>query len=113
MKEKPLAWDPVHTATGTCRAALCLQQQRYAHIGVYANPHVCVHAHGKEGKRRLRVDGRKRFLTVRVVRHWYRLPGEVMPPAWSCSRPGWGWAVSNVGWWEVPLPTAGGWNEVV
>jgi len=30
----------------------------------------------KEGK--FRVDGRKKFFTVRVVRHWSRLPKEVL-----------------------------------
>ncbi|PKU49411.1 hypothetical protein llap_276 [Limosa lapponica baueri] len=61
----------------------------------------------KEG--RFRLDIRKKFFTVRVVKHWNRLPREVVDaPSLEVFKARLDGALSNLVWWEVSLPMAGG-----
>ncbi|KFQ99110.1 hypothetical protein Y956_03943, partial [Nipponia nippon] len=49
----------------------------------------------KEG--RFRLDIRKKFFTMRVVRHWHRLPREVVDaPALEVFKARWDRALSNL-----------------
>jgi len=51
---------------------------------------------------------------VRVVRHWHRLPSEVVGATFLAAlKARLDGAVSNVVYREVSLPMAGGWNEVI
>jgi len=66
----------------------------------------------KEG--RFRLDIRNKFSTVRVVRHWNRLPSAVVDaPSLEAFKTRLVGAVSNLVWWEVSLPIAGGWNYMI
>ena len=60
---------------------------------------------------RFRVDIRKKFFTVWVVRHWNRLPIEIVDPlSLEASKTRLDGALSNLVYREVSLPIAGGWN---
>ncbi|GAB0188439.1 hypothetical protein GRJ2_001309200 [Grus japonensis] len=57
----------------------------------------------KEG--RFRSDIRKKFFTVRVVRHWKRLPREVVDaPSLEVFQARLDGALGNVVWWRMSLP---------
>ncbi|PKU47329.1 hypothetical protein llap_2354 [Limosa lapponica baueri] len=61
----------------------------------------------KEGTLRLGI--RKKFFTLRVVRHWNRLPREVVDaPSLEVFTARLDGALSNLVQWEVSLPMAGG-----
>ena len=66
------------------------------------------------GKALLLGEGiRKKFFTARAVGRRSRLPSEAVDaPSMEALKARLGGAVSNPGWWEVSLPTAGGWNEM-
>jgi len=60
----------------------------------------------KEG--RLRLEMRKKFFTMKVVRHWERLPREaVAAPSLAVFKDNLDGALSNLVWWKVSLPMAG------
>ena len=61
----------------------------------------------KEG--RFRLDIRKKFFTLRVVKHWHRLPREaVAAPSLEVSKARLDGALSNLVWWKMSLLMAGG-----
>jgi len=56
----------------------------------------------KEG--RFRSDIRKEFFTMRVVKHWHRLPREAVDaPSLAVFRAGLDGALSNLVWWKMSL----------
>jgi len=58
---------------------------------------------------RFRLHIRKKFFTMRVVRHWTRLPREaVAAPSLQVSKARLDGALSNMVWWKVSLPVARG-----
>jgi len=79
---------------GDLRAAFPVPEGAYRRDGEGLFTRVCsdrTRGNGfklKEG--RFRLDIRKKFFTLRVVRHWPRLPREAVAASpWQCSRPGW------------------------
>jgi len=60
----------------------------------------------KEG--RFRLDIRKKLFTMRVVKHWNRLPREaVAAPSLEVFKARLDRALSNMVWWKVSLLMAG------
>jgi len=59
---------------------------------------------------RIRLDIRKKFFTVGMVILWNGLPSEAVDaPSLEALKARLDGAVSNLVYWEVSLPIAGGW----
>jgi len=66
------------------------------------------------GEGRFRLDIGRKFFTMRVVRPWPRLPREaVAAPSLAVCKARLDGALSTLGWWEMSLPMAGGWNRMI
>jgi len=66
----------------------------------------------KEG--RFRLDVRKKFFPMRVVRPWPRLPREaVAAPSLAGFKARLDGALSTLVWWKMSLLMAGGWNQMI
>ena len=62
-------------------------------------------------KGRFRLHMREKFFTVRVVRHWNRLPREVVDaPLLGAFKARLDVALGSLVWWLETLHIAGGWN---
>lgn len=60
---------------------------------------------------RFRLDIRRKFFTVRVVRHWQRLLKEVVDaPSLEVLKARLDGSLGKLVWWEMSLPMAGGWK---
>jgi len=58
---------------------------------------------------RFRLDIRKKFFTMRVVKLWNRLPREVVEaPSLETFKARLDWALSKLVWWKMSLLIAGG-----
>jgi len=65
----------------------------------------------KEGRFRLHI--RKKFFTMRVVRHWTRFPREAVDaPSLAVFKARLDGALSNLVQWKMSLLMAGGWNRM-
>ena len=57
---------------------------------------------------RFRLDIRKKFFTLRVLKHWRRLPREAADaPSLEVFKARLDGALGGLVWWEVSLPMAG------
>jgi len=57
----------------------------------------------------LRLDSRKKFFAMRVVKHWHKLPREVVEvPSLETFKARLDGALSNLVWVKMSLLTAGG-----
>jgi len=66
----------------------------------------------KEGRFRSAI--RKKFFTMRVVRHWHTLPREaVTAPSLAVFKARLDGALSNLVWWKMSLLVSGGWNQMI
>jgi len=62
---------------------------------------------------RFRLDIRRKFFTVRVVKHWHRLPREVVvAPSLEISKAGFDGALSNLIQLKMSVLTAGGLDQM-
>ena len=61
---------------------------------------------------RFRLGIRKKFFTVRAVRHWHSCPDSVGAPFLEAFKARLDGALGSLSWWAVALPMAGGWGWV-
>jgi len=85
----------------------------YRKDGEWLFPRVCsdrTRGNGSKLKeRRFRLDIRKKFFTVRVVRPWPRLPrAAVAAPSLAVFKARLDGALRNLVWWKMSLLMAGG-----
>jgi len=58
------------------------------------------------------LDIRKKFFTLRVVRHWNTLHKNVDAPSLAVFKARLNGALSTLVWWKGSLPVLGSWNQM-